>query len=520
MYYLTNTIIPNRDKDVKALLQKAERGESSGKSGNFLWYIYKKFGIMINIVQHEGGKTMASLWGGRFEKEMDQMVKQFNASIGFDCRMYEEDIAGSIAHVTMLSEQGIVTDKEAQAITAGLEKIRDGIRKGEITFAVDDEDIHMAIESRLISEIGDVGKKLHTARSRNDQCQVDMRLYLKKEIREILAALSHLEEVILKKAESYADTLTVGFTHIQHAQPITLGFVFMAYFQMFKRDIDRLTDTYERMDFCPLGAGALAGTTLPINRHRTAELLGFSAPTENAMDSVSDRDYTIEFLSDASISMMHLSRWAEEFVWWNSQEFGFIDIDDSYCTGSSIMPQKKNPDMAELLRGKVGRVYGDLMQMLTVMKGTPLAYNKDFQEDKESLFDAVDTWKASLAIFAGMLEKTEFRTDRIEAQFAKGFLNATDVAEHLVKQNIPFREAHSIVGRMVKACEQNGCGLEELTDAQLASVDSRLSQKALGDISVKACAAARTSFGGTATSEVKRQIEAGYAYLAEISVLD
>ncbi len=459
---------------------------------------------------------MASLWGGRFEKEMDEIVKVFNASIGFDQRMYNEDIDGSIAHVTMLAAQGIVTKEESGKIIEGLETIREKIRSGEITFNVEDEDIHMGIESRLIAEIGDVGKKLHTARSRNDQCQVDGRMYLKKEIGEILDRLYYLEEVILEKAEKYANCLTVGFTHIQHAQPITLGFVFMAYFQMFKRDIERLHDTYHRMNLCPLGAGALAGTTLPIDRHKTAKLLGFAAPTENAMDSVSDRDYSIEFLSDASISMMHLSRWAEEFVWWNSQEFSFIDIDDSYCTGSSIMPQKKNPDMAELLRGKVGRVYGDLMQLLTVMKGTPLAYNKDFQEDKESLFDAVDTWKASITIFANMLEKTEFRLDQIEAQMAKGFLNATDIAEHFVKQNIPFREAHEIVGRMVKVCEVNGCQLEDLTDEQLSEIDGRISKKSLGDISIKACVDARISFGGTAPSEVRRQIAAGRAFLESL----
>ncbi|NCF00066.1 argininosuccinate lyase [Emergencia sp. 1XD21-10] len=459
---------------------------------------------------------MASLWCGRFEKEMDEIVKVFNASIGFDQRMYNEDIDGSIAHVTMLAAQGIVTKEESGKIIAGLETIREKIRSGEIIFNVEDEDIHMGIESRLIAEIGDVGKKLHTARSRNDQCQVDGRMYLKKEIGEILDRLYYLEEVILEKAEKYADCLTVGFTHIQHAQPITLGFVFMAYFQMFKRDIERLHDTYHRMNLCPLGAGALAGTTLPIDRHKTAKLLGFAAPTENAMDSVSDRDYSIEFLSDASISMMHLSRWAEEFVWWNSQEFSFIDIDDSYCTGSSIMPQKKNPDMAELLRGKVGRVYGDLMQLLTVMKGTPLAYNKDFQEDKESLFDAVDTWKASITIFANMLEKTEFRLDQIEAQMAKGFLNATDIAEHFVKQDIPFREAHEIVGRMVKVCEINGCQLEDLTDEQLSEIDGRISKKSLGDISIKACVDARSSFGGTAPSEVRRQIAAGRAFLESL----
>ncbi len=456
---------------------------------------------------------MASLWGGRFSKEMDDIVKKFNASIGFDKRMYKNDIDGSIAHVTMLADCGIVSREDKGAIVKGLEKIKAGVESGDIQFTVEDEDIHMGVESRLIDEIGEAGKRLHTARSRNDQCQVDGRMYLRDEIDEILERLYYLESVILDKAEKYADSITVGFTHIQHAQPITIGFIFMAYFQMFRRDIERLKDTRKRMNLCPLGACALAGTTLPTDRHQTAELLGFDAPTENAMDSVSDRDYSLEFLSDASISMMHLSRWAEEFVWWNSQEFSFIDIDDSYCTGSSIMPQKKNPDMAELLRGKCGRVYGDLMQLLTVMKGTPLAYNKDFQEDKESLFDAVDTWKASIQIFAHMLENTEFRMDRIKAQMSKGFLNATDIAEHMVKAGIPFREAHSIVGRMVKLCETKGCELEDLTDEELLSVDSRISKEVLGDISVEACVEGRKSFGGTAPSEVRRQIEVGRNWL-------
>ena len=378
---------------------------------------------------------MASLWGGRFEKDMDDIVKKYNASIFFDQRMYNEDIDGSIAHVTMLGKQGIVSNEEKDQIIAGLEEIRKEIAEGKILFTVEDEDIHMGIESRLIDKIGDVGKKLHTSRSRNDQCQVDIRLYLRKEIYEILNSLCYLESVILEKAEKYEDKITVGFTHLQHAQPITIGFVFMAYFQMFKRDIERLTDTLERLNYNPLGACALAGTTMPIDRHLTSELLSFTAPTENAMDTVSDRDYSLEFLSDASISMMHLSRWAEEFAWWNSSEFSYIAIDDSFCTGSSIMPQKKNPDMAELIRGKVGRVYGDLMQLLTVMKGTPLAYNKDFQEDKESLFDAIDTWKATIDIFAKMLDKTEFRMDQIEKQLGKGFLNATDIAEHFAKQD-------------------------------------------------------------------------------------
>ncbi len=454
-----------------------------------------------------------ALWDGRFEKDMDQMVKEFNASIGFDQRMYNEDIDGSIAHVTMLASCGIVSEEERDQIIAGLENIREKIASGEIVFTVEDEDIHMGIEARLIQEIGDAGKKLHTARSRNDQCQVDGRLYLKREIRQIIAELVEMEEIILRKADEYADQITVGFTHIQHAQPITVGFVFMAYFQMFRRDIERLQDALERMDLNPLGSCALAGTTFPTDRHQTTELLGFRAPTENAMDSVSDRDYCLEFLSDASIGMMHISRWAEEFVWWNSSEFSYISIDDSFCTGSSIMPQKKNPDMAELLRGKCGRVYGDLIQLLTMMKGTPLAYNKDFQEDKEGLYDAVDTWKACIRIFAKMLDKTEFRMDQIEKQFARGFLNATDVAEHLAGRGVPFREAHNIVGRMVKACEEQGCQLEELEDDTLQKIDPRLSREMLGDISIPACVDARRSFGGTAPAEVRRQIAAGRQWL-------
>ena len=342
---------------------------------------------------------------------------------------------------------------------------------------------------------------------------MDTRLYLRKEVYEILNSLCYLESVILEKAEKYADQITVGFTHLQHAQPITIGFVFMAYFQMFKRDIERLSDTLERLNYNPLGACALAGTTMPIDRHLTSELLHFTAPTENAMDAVSDRDYSLEFLSDASISMMHLSRWAEEFAWWNSSEFSYIAIDDSFCTGSSIMPQKKNPDMAELIRGKVGRVYGDLMQLLTVMKGTALAYNKDFQEDKESLFDAIDTWKATIDIFAKMLDKTEFRMDQIQKQLGKGFLNATDIAEHFAKQGIPFREAHSIVGHMVKACEKKGCDFDDLTDEELQAIDKRVTKELLGDISIKSCVDARVSFGGTAPSEVRRQIEVGRQWL-------
>ena len=460
---------------------------------------------------------MKSLWSGRFEKEMDEIVKEFNASIRFDHQIYNEDIDGSIAHVTMLMKQDIISEEDANKIIEGLNKIREKIENGDIKFTLDDEDIHMGIEKHLIDEIGDVGKRLHTARSRNDQCQVDVRLYIKKEIKNILERLFYLESTILKKADQYADSITVGFTHIQHAQPITVGFIFMAYFQMFRRDIERLIDTYNRLNLCPLGSCALAGTTLPTDRKITSDLLGFRAPTENSMDSVSDRDYLLEFLSNAAISMMHISRWAEEFVWWNSTEFSYIAIDDSYCTGSSIMPQKKNPDMAELLRGKVGRVYGDLMQLLTVMKGTPLAYNKDFQEDKESVFDAVKTWKSSLQIFANMLDKTEFRMDMIKKQLERGFLNATDIAEHFVKQGIPFREAHTIVGMMVKKCEEKSCDFEDLSDDDLKSISPKISKSSLGDISIKACVDARTSFGGTAPTEVRRQIKVGREWLDSIT---
>lgn len=461
---------------------------------------------------------MASLWGGRFEKEMDDLVKEFNASIRFDARLFREDIDGSIAHVIMLASCGIVTEEEKQQIIEGLNAIRQEIEDGKIVFSTEDEDIHMAVEKRLTEKIGDVGKKLHTARSRNDQCQTDLRLFVKRAILSMIGELKNLEEVILQKAQENVNEMTIGFTHIQHAQPITIGFLFMAYFQMFKRDIERLYDTLERMDYSPLGSCAMAGTSFPIDRAMTADLLGFIAPTENAMDSVSDRDYCIELLSDAAISMMHISRWAEELAWWNSSEFSFIDIDDSYCTGSSIMPQKKNPDMAELLRGKCGRVYGDLMQMLTVMKGMPLSYNKDFQEDKESLFDAIDTWDMCVRVLTGMIEKTTFRTEKIAEHLSRGFLNATDAADHLAVAGIPFREAHAIIGRLVKVCEEKNCGLEELGEDALQSVDPRLTKELLGDISLEGCVRERKSFGGTAPEEVLRQIEAGKEWVLTVEV--
>jgi len=458
---------------------------------------------------------MANLWAGRFSKQMESIVAEFNASIGVDSRLYACDIKGSIAHVTMLAAQGIVTPQERDDIIAALREIEEEIARGEFTFDISQEDIHMAVEGALIQRLGETGKKLHTARSRNDQVAVDTRLYMKEAIREMIGCLRRLQEVLLDQASRHTYTLMVGFTHMQHAQPVTVGFHLMAYFQMFLRDIQRLEDVYKRTDVNPLGSCALAGTTLPIDRHLTTQLLGFAAPTENAMDSVSDRDYLLEFLSAASIGMMHISRMAEEFVYWSSQEFGYITLDDGFCTGSSIMPQKKNPDVAELLRGKTGRVYGDLMALLTVMKGTPLAYNKDFQEDKERVFDAFDTWRASVEILTGMLEKTDFNTDTIAAHMDKGFLAATDLAECLVKAQIPFREAHEIVGRLVRACEEHQCRLEDLPQEVLDQVDSRVTREMVSSLTMKGCVEARTSYGGTAPCEVERQIAAGRQWLEQ-----
>ena len=456
---------------------------------------------------------MPNLWGGRFEKEMDAIVEAFNASIGFDKRLYDCDIDGSIAHVTMLAEVGIVTGLEKDDIVSALEGIRRDIADGKLTFTTKQEDIHMAVEETLIARIGAVGKKLHTARSRNDQSQADVRLYFMRETRAILDELVNLEQVLINRASENIETPFVGFTHMQHAQPITVAFHLMAYFQMFRRDIERLIDARRRANKNPLGSGALGGTTFNIDRHRTSELLGFDAPTENSMDAVSDRDYIIEFLSAASISMMHVSRFAEEFVYWNSSEFKYIAIDDSFCTGSSMMPQKKNPDIAELLRGKVGRVYGDLVALLTVMKGTPMSFNKDFQEDKEAMFDAMDTWRTSIAVLSAMLLNTQFRTDEINSHLGLGFIVATDIADSLTRRGVPFREAHEIVGKMVKYCENKSCGFEDLKKDDLREIDVRFASLDLPDISIMGCIKARTAFGGTAPSEVARQIRTGEEWL-------
>lgn len=462
---------------------------------------------------------MTNLWQGRFSKSMDASVAAFNASIGFDHVLYPYDIRGSIAHATMLGEQGIITTGEAEQIVEALKTIEADIDAGNVQWRVEDEDIHMAIEGRLIQMLGDTGKKLHTARSRNDQVNVDMRLYLKDAIGALTDALIDFESVLLEKTSTHAADLMPGVTHLQNAQPVTIGFHLMAYFQKFKRDIERLADCLKRVDICPLGACALAGTTLPIDRQRTAELLGFSAVSDNAMDTVSDRDFITEFLACGALCITHLSRFSEEFILWNAQPFGYIDIDDSFCTGSSIMPQKKNPDIAELIRGKSGRVYGNLMALLTVSKGQPLAFNKDFQEDKEALFDTVETLRAAIPLFARMLEKTQFKTDVIERHLTKGFINATDIAEHFVVIGIPFRSAHELVGKMVRYCEANDLLLEHLQPADFPKIDAGLSADMLPDLSLSACVTRRTSYGGTAPVEVLRQIEAGRNFLAAIKAL-
>ncbi len=392
---------------------------------------------------------MAQLWGGRFTKETDQLVYNFNASISFDRRFYAQDIRGSIAHVMMLARQGILTDMEKEKIIAGLEGILTDVENGRLEITEQYEDIHSFVEATLIDRIGDPGKKLHTGRSRNDQVALDMKLYVRDEVHILDHLIEELLWAVLSIIEEHMDTYMPGFTHLQKAQPVTLAHHMGAYFEMFRRDHERLRDIYKRMNTCPLGSGALAGTTYPLDRDYTANLLGFAGPTMNSMDGVSDRDYLIELMSALSIMMMHLSRFAEEVIIWNSNEYQFVEIDDAYSTGSSIMPQKKNPDIAELVRGKTGRVYGALNALLVAMKGIPLAYNKDMQEDKEWAFDAIDTAKGCLALFTGMLRTMNFRKDRMEDSAKHGFTNATDAADYLVNHGVPFRDAHGIVGASV-----------------------------------------------------------------------
>lgn len=447
------------------------------------------------------------LWGGRFTKEMDKLVNTFNASISFDQKFYREDITGSIAHATMLGESGIITKEESVLIQQGLQGILDDIDSGKLEITDEYEDIHTFVEATLIERIGDTGKKLHTGRSRNDQVALDMRLYTRAEVLKVDEELKALMAVILRIMKENTETYMPGFTHLQKAQPVTVAHHFGAYFEMFKRDRSRLADIYERMNYCPLGAGALAGTTYPLDRELTAQLLEFAGPTLNSMDSVSDRDYLIEFLSALSIIMMHLSRFSEEICIWNSNEYKFIELDDAYSTGSSIMPQKKNPDIAELVRGKTGRVYGALVSLLTTMKGIPLAYNKDMQEDKELSFDAFDTVKGCISLFRGMIDTMKFKSDRMEDSAKKGFTNATDAADYLVKKGVPFRDAHGIVGQLVLMCIERSIALDDLSLEEYKSVSPVFENDIYDAISLKTCVEKRLTLGAPGPEMMKKVIE-------------
>ena len=446
------------------------------------------------------------LWAGRFQKETDTLVNDFNASINFDARLYRQDITGSIAHATMLGEQGIISQEDAQAIINGLKAILSDIEGGGVEFSLENEDIHMNIETILTQRIGEAGKRLHTGRSRNDQVAVDFRLYLKEEIGKIIGLLLDLEEVLISKAEGNLDAVMPGYTHLQRAQPTTFAHYMMAYANMLRRDVTRLEDCMERMDECPLGAGALATSTYPVDRFQTAAALGFAKPTDNSMDSVSDRDFAIEFLSACSILMMHLSRFSEEIILWCSWEFKFVDLDDAYSTGSSIMPQKKNPDVAELVRGKTGRIYGDLITLLTVMKGLPLAYNKDMQEDKEPVFDAVDTIEMCIPVFGAMLNTLTVRPKNMAKAAAGGFINATDCADYLTKKGMPFREAYMIVGRLVNMCIQSGETLDTLTLRDFRAISGLFDGDIYDALDLKHCVSERKVLGGPSHDDVVRQI--------------
>ena len=456
---------------------------------------------------------MAQLWGGRFTKETDRVVYDFNASISFDKRLYKEDIKGSIAHVTMLAAQGILSREEQQEIVKGLESILKDVESGKLEISEKYEDIHSFVEAVLIERIGDAGKKLHTGRSRNDQVALDMKLYIREEIDMMDLSLRALLETLLNLMEKHTDTVMPGFTHLQKAQPVTLAHHLGAYFEMFRRDRERLADTRDRMNLCPLGAGALAGTTYPLDREFTASLLGFAGATRNSMDSVSDRDYLIEFLSDLSMIMMHLSRFSEEIILWNSNEYGFVELDDTYATGSSIMPQKKNPDIAELVRGKTGRVYGALISLLTTMKGLPLAYNKDMQEDKEFSFDAIDTVKGCVLLFTGMLSTIQFKEENMAASARKGFTNATDAADYLVGKGVPFRDAHGIVGRLVLRCIEEGKAMDDLTMEEYRQESDAFGDDIYEAISMKTCVEKRLTKGGPAPEAVAEHIRACREYL-------
>lgn len=455
------------------------------------------------------------LWGGRFTKEINQLAYQLNASIGFDKRLYKQDIEGSLAHVTMLAKQEILSIEERDQIIDGLKGILFDLESQALVIDDSSEDIHSFVETNLIARIGEVGKKLHTGRSRNDQVALDMKLYIRSEITELDELLKELLKTLLDLMKEHIETYMPGFTHLQKAQPITLSHHLGAYFEMFRRDRDRLFDIYNRMNYCPLGAGALAGTTYPLDREFTAEILGFDGATLNSLDSVSDRDYLIELLSALSTIMMHLSRFSEEIIIWNTNEYRFVEIDDAYSTGSSIMPQKKNPDMAELVRGKTGRVYGALMSILTAMKGLPLAYNKDMQEDKELTFDAIDTVKSCLPVFTDMLRTMRFRKDIMENSAKNGFTNATDAADYLVSHGIPFRDAHGIVGQLVLLCIQKNISLEELTLEEFQSVSPVFKTDIYDAISLKTCVEKRLTIGAPGKAAMEKVIQIYQSYLEE-----
>lgn len=458
---------------------------------------------------------MAQLWGGRFTKETDQLVYNFNASISFDQKFYAQDMRGSIAHVKMLAKQGILTEDERDQIIAGIEGILSDVEQGVLEISDKYEDIHSFVEATLIDRIGEPGKKLHTGRSRNDQVALDMKLYTRDEIQVLDGLLKELLEVLLHIMEENTETFMPGFTHLQKAQPITLAHHMGAYFEMFRRDRSRLYDIYQRMNYCPLGSGALAGTTYPLDREYTAELLGFAGPTLNSMDSVADRDYVIELMSALSTIMMHLSRFSEEVIIWNSNEYQFVDIDDAYSTGSSIMPQKKNPDIAELVRGKTGRVYGALMSILTTMKGIPLAYNKDMQEDKELAFDAIDTAKGCLALFTGMLRTMKFRKENMENSAKNGFTNATDAADYLVNHGVAFRDAHGIVGRLVLYCLEKDIALDDMTLEEFKAISPVFEADIYEAISMETCVNKRMTIGSPGKEAMEKVIAIYAKYLQE-----
>lgn len=447
------------------------------------------------------------LWGGRFTKETNQLVHNFNASLSFDQKFYHQDIEGSIAHVTMLAKQGIISEEDRDKIIDGLKGICADLESGALTITAEHEDIHSFVEANLTERIGEAGKRLHTGRSRNDQVALDMKLYTRDEIDELTALVKGLLKELLALMEKNLDTYMPGFTHLQKAQPITLAHHAGAYFEMFDRDYSRLLDIRKRMNYCPLGSGALAGTTYPLDREYTAELLGFDGPTLNSMDSVADRDYLIELLSALSTISMHLSRFCEEIIIWNTNEYRFVEIDDSYSTGSSIMPQKKNPDIAELIRGKTGRVYGALISILTTMKGIPLAYNKDMQEDKELTFDAIDTVKGCLALFTGMISSMSFRKDVMEISAKNGFTNATDAADYLVNHGVPFRDAHGIVGQLVLFCIEKGIALDDMTLEEYKAISPVFEEDIYDAISLKTCVEKRMTIGAPGQEAMKKVIE-------------